>query len=129
LRSDENIRRVVISSGKVYYDLLDAREAGNHDDIYLLRVEQLYPFPARTLIHELSRFPNAEVVWAQEEPKNMGGWTFVEPLLEWVLEHATTASKRSRYIGRSASAATATGLASQHAKEQKAIVDQAMAVD
>jgi 2-oxoglutarate dehydrogenase E1 component len=127
LRSDDNIRRVVISSGKVYYDLLEAREAGQHDDVYLLRVEQLYPFPARTLIQELNRFPNAEVVWAQEEPRNMGGWSFVEPLLEWVLEHARTASRRPRYIGRSASAATATGLASLHAREQKAIADQAMA--
>ena len=126
LKSDDRIRRVVISSGKVYYDLLEARDAGGHDDIYLLRLEQLYPFPARTLIQELARFPNAEVVWAQEEPRNMGGWFFVEPLLEWVLDHAKTASKRPRYAGRPASAATATGLASQHAKEQRSVVDQAM---
>ncbi|MGD9804005.1 MAG: 2-oxoglutarate dehydrogenase E1 component [Hyphomicrobiaceae bacterium] len=127
LKPDDKIRRVVISSGKVYYDLLDARNKGGHDDIYLLRLEQLYPFPARTLIQELSRFPNAEVVWVQEEPRNMGGWFFVEPLLEWVLDHAKTASRRARYIGRHASAATATGLASQHATEQRALVAQAMA--
>ena len=107
--------------------MLDGREAGGHDDIYLMRVEQLYPFPARTLIQELSRFPNAEIVWAQEEPKNMGSWFFVEPLLEWVLDHAKTASRRPRYIGRPASAATATGLASKHASEQRAVVEQAMA--
>jgi 2-oxoglutarate dehydrogenase E1 component len=126
LKSDDKIRRVVISSGKIYYDLLDARDAGGHDDVYLLRLEQLYPFPARTLIQELARFPNAEIVWAQEEPRNMGGWSFVEPLLEWVLDHAKTASRRARYAGRPASAATATGLASQHTKEQRSVVDQAL---
>ena len=126
LKSDDNIRRVVISSGKIYYDLLEARDTGGHDDVYLLRLEQLYPFPARTLIQELARFPNAEIVWAQEEPRNMGGWFFVEPLLEWVLDHAKTASRRARYAGRPASAATATGLASQHTKEQRSVVDQAL---
>jgi 2-oxoglutarate dehydrogenase E1 component len=92
-----------------------------------MRVEQLYPFPARTLIQELARFPNAEVVWAQEEPRNMGAWTFVEPLLEWVLDHAKTASRRPRYVGRPASASPATGQASKHASEQRAVCDQAMA--
>ncbi|MBS0243006.1 MAG: 2-oxoglutarate dehydrogenase E1 component, partial [Proteobacteria bacterium] len=90
LKADAQIRRVVLCSGKVYYDLYEAREAAGIDDIYILRVEQLYPFPAKALIQELSRFPNAEVVWAQEEPRNMGSWTFVEPLLEWVLDHAKT---------------------------------------
>jgi 2-oxoglutarate dehydrogenase E1 component len=127
LKPDREIRRVVLCSGKVYYDLLESREASGQDDVYLLRVEQLYPFPARTLVQELGRFPNAEVVWAQEEPKNMGSWHFVEPLLEWVLDHAKTASRRPRYAGRPASAATATGLASQHAREQRAVMDQALA--
>ncbi len=127
LKPDEKIRRVVLCSGKVYYDLFDGREAGGHDDVYLMRVEQLYPFPARTLIQELARFPNAEVVWAQEEPRNMGSWSFVESLLEWVLDHAKTASRRPRYIGRPASAATATGQASKHASEQRSVVEQAMA--
>ena len=97
------------------------------DDVYLLRVEQLYPFPARALIHELSRFPKAEMVWAQEEPKNMGAWSFIEPNLEWVLDRAGGRSKRAGYVGRAASAATATGLASKHAQEQKAIMQQALA--
>jgi 2-oxoglutarate dehydrogenase E1 component len=128
LRADEKIRRVVLCSGKVYYDLYEAREAAGIDDIYLMRVEQLYPFPARALIEELSRFPAAEVVWCQEEPKNMGGWSFIEPNLEWVLEHAgTRSSTRPRYAGRPASAATATGLASKHAAEQKALIEQALA--
>ena len=106
---DEKIRRVVLCSGKVYYDLYEAREAAGIDDVYLLRVEQLYPFPARALMHELGRFPKAEMVWCQEEPKNMGAWTFIEPNLEWVLEHIDAKHKRPRYAGRPASASTATG--------------------
>ena len=86
LVADDEIRRVVLCSGKVYYDLYEARDAQGIDDVYLLRVEQLYPFPARALIHELSRFTKADIVWCQEEPKNMGAWTFIEPNLEWVLD-------------------------------------------
>ena len=127
LKPDAQIRRVVLSSGKIYYDLYEGREAAGIDDVYLMRVEQLYPFPARALMQELGRFPNAEVVWAQEEPKNMGAWSFIEPNLEWVLERAGGKSKRASYVGRASSAATATGLASKHAQEQKAIVEQALA--
>jgi 2-oxoglutarate dehydrogenase E1 component len=127
LVSDDKIRRVVLCTGKVYYDLFEAREAAGVDDVYLMRIEQLYPFPMRALISELGRFANAEIVWAQEEPRNMGAWTFVDPNLEWVLDHVKTGSKRARYVGRPASAATATGLASKHASEQKAICDQAFA--
>jgi 2-oxoglutarate dehydrogenase E1 component len=128
LRSDQQIRRVVLCTGKVYYDLYEAREAAGIDDVYLMRMEQLYPFPARALIAELSRFPQAEIVWAQEEPKNMGAWSFVEPNIEWVLQHLEPPrSVRPRYVGRPASAATATGLASKHNQEQKAITELALA--
>jgi 2-oxoglutarate dehydrogenase E1 component len=127
LKPDAQIRRVVLSSGKIYYDLYEGREAVGIDDVYLMRLEQLYPFPARALIQELGRFPNAEIVWAQEEPKNMGAWSFIEPNLEWVLERSGGKSKRASYVGRASSAATATGLASKHAQEQKAIVEQALA--
>jgi 2-oxoglutarate dehydrogenase E1 component len=127
LREDRDIRRVVLCSGKVYYDLFEAREAAGIDDVYLLRVEQYYPFPARTLIAELGRFGKAEVVWAQEEPKNMGAWSFMEPNLEWVLQHLELAAKRPAYAGRPASAATATGLLSRHNQEQKALLEQALA--
>ena len=85
LARDDKIRRVVLCSGKVYYDLYEEREKRGIDDVYLLRVEQLYPFPLKSLVKELSRFKKAEMVWCQEEPKNMGAWTFVEPYLEWVL--------------------------------------------
>ena len=85
LARDEKIRRVILCSGKVYYDLYEDREKRGIDDVYMLRVEQLYPFPLKALVKELSRFKKAEIVWCQEEPKNMGSWTFVEPYLEWVL--------------------------------------------
>jgi len=127
LRADQKMRRVVLCSGKVYYDLYEAREAAGIDDIYLLRIEQLYPFPARALIGELSRFPQAEIVWAQEEPRNMGAWSFIEPNIEWVLQHMESPRNvRPRYIGRPSSAATATGLAPKHGQEQKALVAQAL---
>ncbi len=126
LKPDAGMRRVVLCSGKVYYDLYEAREAAGMDDVYLLRVEQLYPFPLKALVAELSRFPNADIVWCQEEPQNMGAWSFVAPQLEWVLERAPTQSKRASYAGRHASASTATGQASRHAAEQKALIEQAL---
>jgi 2-oxoglutarate dehydrogenase E1 component len=127
LASDEKIRRVVICSGKVYYDLYEEREKRGVDDVYLLRVEQLYPFPAKALLRELSRFKNAEIVWCQEEPKNMGAWSFVEPFLEWVLGQLGAKSKRVRYAGRPASAATATGLMSKHLAQLKTLLDECLA--
>ncbi len=126
LKPDREIRRVVLCSGKVYYDLLDAREAAGIDDVYLLRLEQLYPFPARSLLQELGRFSHAELVWCQEEPRNMGAWTYIEPNLEWVLEHLEARYRRARYAGRPAAASTAAGQASRHAKEQKALVEEAL---
>ena len=123
---DDKIRRVVLCSGKVYYDLYEEREKRGIDDIYLLRVEQLYPFPARALIQELSRFKDAETVWCQEEPKNMGAWSFIEPNLEWVLDHIQAEHRRPRYVGRPSSAATATGLMSKHLRERKAFLDEAL---
>jgi 2-oxoglutarate dehydrogenase E1 component len=127
LVKDAKIRRVVLCSGKVYYDLLEEREKRGIDDVYLLRVEQLYPFPLKSLAVELSRFKGADVVWCQEEPKNMGSWSFVEPYLEWVLGQAGSKVKRPRYVGRPASAATATGLMSRHLAQLKAFMDDAFA--
>jgi len=127
LVKDNKIRRVVLCSGKVYYDLYEEREKRGIDDVYLLRVEQLYPFPLKALVTELSRFKNADIVWCQEEPKNMGSWTFVEPYLTWVLEQATSKVKRPRYAGRPASAATATGLMSTHLAQLNAFLEEAFA--
>jgi len=123
---DDKIRRVVLCSGKVYYDLYEERGKRGIDDIYLLRMEQLYPFPARALIQELTRFKDTEMIWCQEEPKNMGAWSFVEPNLSWVLEHIEAKHKRPRYVGRPSSAATATGLMSKHVHEMKAFLDEAL---
>jgi hypothetical protein len=117
---DDKIRRVVLCSGKVYYDLYEEREKRGIDDVYLMRVEQLYPVPLKALVHELARFKNAEVVWCQEEPRNMGAWHFIEPYLEWVLNQIHAPNRRPRYAGRAASAATATGLMSKHLAQLKA---------
>ena len=126
LQPDNKIRRVVLCSGKVYYDLFEEREKRGIDDIYLLRIEQLYPVPLKTLVQELTRFKGAEFVWCQEEPRNMGGWHFIEPYLEWVLNQINATHKRPRYAGRAASAATATGLMSKHLAQLKAFLDEAL---
>ncbi len=126
LKPDDQIRRVVLCSGKVYFDLLDEREKRGLDDIYLLRLEQFYPWPMKSISHELSRFPNAELVWCQEEPKNMGGWSFVDPWLELTLEKLPLKAKRARYAGRPASASTAAGQMSKHLKELEAFLQEAL---
>ena len=126
LRPDEEIRRVVLCSGKVYYDLVEEREKRGVDDVYLLRVEQLYPFPLKAAVSELSRFRQAEIVWCQEEPRNMGAWFFVEPYLEWVLNQVGAEHRRPRYVGRPASAATATGLMSKHLAQLQAFLNDAL---
>ncbi len=126
LVADDKIRRVVLCSGKVYYDLYEEREKRDIDDIYIMRIEQLYPVPLKALVHELARFKNAEVVWCQEEPRNMGAWHFIEPYLEWVLNQIHAPNRRPRYAGRAASAATATGLMSKHLAQLKAMLDEAL---
>ncbi len=129
LKPDAEIRRVVMCSGKVYYDLLEERDARGIDDIYLLRVEQFYPFPAMSMVKELERFGQAEVIWCQEEPKNQGAWSFIEPNIEWVLSRIEAANKRPRYVGRPASASPATGLASQHKAQQSTLVNDALTIE
>ncbi len=126
LKPDADIRRVVMCSGKVYYDLLAERDNREASDIYLLRLEQFYPFPVQSLNHELSRFKDAELIWCQEEPKNQGYWTFVEPNLEWVLNKIGARHGRARFVGRAAAASPATGLASRHKAEQEALVSEAL---
>ena len=123
---DDKIRRVVLCSGKVYYDLYEEREKRGIDDVYLMRVEQLYPVPLKALVQELGRFKSAELVWCQEEPRNMGAWHFIEPYLEWVLNQIHAPNKRPRYAGRAAAAATATGLMSKHLAQLKAFLDEAL---
>ena len=129
LKADKDIKRIILCSGKVYYDILEEREKRNLSDTYILRVEQLYPFPKQPLLQELKRFKNVErVVWCQEEPKNQGAWTFLEHRLEDVLEESSLKLTRARYAGRAAGAATATGLLGNHIKQQDALVDEALTI-
>jgi 2-oxoglutarate dehydrogenase E1 component len=123
---DAKIQRVVLCSGKVYYDLYDEREKRRIDDIYLLRIEQLYPFPTKALMTELSRFKEAEIVWCQEEPRNQGGWVFVDIFLEWVLNQIDAKHRRARYAGRPASASTAVGQMSLHLAQLKTFLEEAL---
>ncbi|MEG9884356.1 MAG: 2-oxoglutarate dehydrogenase E1 component [Hyphomicrobiales bacterium] len=125
LPDDDKVKRVILCSGKVYYDLYKEREVRARNDVYLLRLEQLYPFPTDTLSSELARFPNAGMVWCQEEPENMGAWRFVQPRFEQALDRVGAKRKRPRYVGRPDSAATAAGLMSNHQKQLKAFLDQA----
>ena len=129
LVADDKIKRVVMCSGKVYYDLLEERDARGIDDIYLMRLEQFYPFPAISMVKELERFKGAEMIWCQEEPKNQGAWTFIEPNIEWVLTRIGADHSRPRYVGRATSASPATGLASQHKAQQEALVNEALSIE
>ena len=125
--ADPSIHRVVLVSGKLFYELAEARDAAGDKETLILRVEQLYPFPADALIAAFSRMPNVEtLVWAQEEPKNQGSWTFVEPYLEKVLAEVKAKPTRPTYAGRKAAAATATGLARNHAAQQAALIAEAL---
>ncbi|MCB1353934.1 MAG: 2-oxoglutarate dehydrogenase E1 component [Rhodobacteraceae bacterium] len=128
LAEDDKIRRVVMCSGKVYFDLLAERDARDLSDVYIMRLEQFYPFPALSLTKELGRFKNADVIWCQEEPKNQGYWTFVEPNLEWVLDRIGAKHTRPHYVGRPASASPATGLAREHKAQQDALVNEALTI-
>jgi 2-oxoglutarate dehydrogenase E1 component len=127
LKPDAEIKRVLLCSGKVYFDLVERRASTGRDDVYILRLEQFYPWPLKSISKELKRFKTAELVWVQEEPKNMGGWTFVDPWLELTLDRLNIAAKRARYVGRPASASTAAGLMSRHQKELEAFLTEAFA--
>ncbi|WP_421724880.1 2-oxoglutarate dehydrogenase E1 component [Bauldia sp.] len=126
LVADDKIRRVVLCSGKVYYDLHAERAKRGINDVYILRVEQLYPFPAKALVAELGRFLKADIVWCQEEPRNMGAWAFVEPYIEWVLRQVGAETQRPRYAGRAAAASPATGLMSKHLEQLETFVEEAL---
>ena len=125
---DGQVARVVLCSGKVYYDLYEELERRKLKEVYILRLEQLYPFPVKSLSAELARFKGAEFVWCQEESANMGAWSFVEPRLEDVLRAIGAARAQLRYVGRPASAAPATGLYARHLQEQKKLIDEALSL-
>ncbi|WP_135466656.1 2-oxoglutarate dehydrogenase E1 component [Crenalkalicoccus roseus] len=124
---EEKVRRVVLCTGKVYYDLLAERRERGIGDVAIIRVEQLYPFPANSLAGALAPYRNAEVVWCQEEPENMGAWGFMDRRIEKVLAGLDIKAKRPLYVGREEAASPATGLAKVHQQQQEALVRQALA--
>ncbi|WP_298671962.1 2-oxoglutarate dehydrogenase E1 component [uncultured Sphingomonas sp.] len=125
--ADVDTKRVVLCTGKVAYDLIEARDAAGDKNTQIIRIEQLYPFPGEPLTARLARMPNVEeVIWAQEEPRNNGYWFFVEPYIEQALVNAKSPVKRPRYAGRAAAASPATGLMKRHQAEQGALVADAL---
>jgi len=127
LVDDAKVRRVVLCTGKVYFDLRAHRREQKINDVAIIRIEQLYPFPFNTLATVLGRYKNAEFVWCQEEPENMGAWNFVDRKIERVLWPLDVKGKRPRYAGRGEAAATATGLLRRHNAEQARLVADAIA--
>ena len=123
---NKSVERVVFCTGKVYYDLLEEREAAQQNSVKIVRLEQLYPFPKDTVEAILSETPEAEIAWCQEEPRNMGSWTFVRDYFEDAMAEAGISSQRLIYAGRPEAASPATGSASRHKKEQQTLVNDAL---
>lgn len=128
LVKDDKIKRVILCTGKVYYDLLQERRDRGIDDVTIIRLEQLYPFPSKALAAEIAPFKNADVVWCQEEPENQGAWFFVDRRIEAVLSELKHKAGRPKYVGRVASASPATGSNKRHLQEQAQLVDEALSV-
>jgi len=126
LKPDDKIRRVVLCTGKVYYDLVQAREEKGIDDVAIVRVEQLYPWPKDRVKSEVERYTNADVVWCQEEPANMGYWMFVLPRLQVMMDEIGKPHQHVIYVGRKAAASPATGIFKNHVAEQTKLVEQAL---
>jgi len=125
LEKDEKINKVVLCSGKIYFDLLESREEAKNGQIFFIRIEQLYPFPVKTLAQNLKRFKkNAKFYWCQEEPKNMGAWNTARNYIEWTLDHIKAKNREVKYIGRQSAASPATGYLKKHLAQQKEIIEK-----
>ena len=125
LKESSKIKKIIMCSGKVYFDLLEAREKLKKDDVILFRIEQLYPFPAKTLVKELKPYAkNAKFFWCQEEPKNMGAWFSVRDYIQWTLDTIKANNNKISYIGRSPDASPATGYAKRHISQQQEIINK-----
>ena len=123
LRKDKKIKKVVMCSGKIYFDLIEAREKAKDDKTVFIRIEQLYPFPAKALLNELKPYAkNAQFFWCQEEPKNMGAWFSVRDYIQWTLDSIKASNNKVSYIGRSPDASPATGYAKRHISQQQEII-------
>jgi len=124
LKKSNKIRKVILCSGKVYFDLLEAREKLKTDDVVIYRIEQLYPFPIKSLVKEIKVYrKNAKFYWCQEEPKNMGAWFSVRDYIQWTLGYIGANNREISYIGRSPAASPATGYATRHIAQQKEIIE------
>ena len=127
LKKDKEIKKVIMCSGKVYFDLVEAREKIKNDKVYIIRIEQLYPFPAKTLAKELKRFKvNSHFFWCQEEPQNMGAWNTAKNYIQWTLDYVKAKNKNVEYIGRKPAASPATGYLKKHLAQQKEIIDKVL---
>ena len=125
LKKPKKIKKVILCSGKVYFDLLEAREKMKVDDVIIYRIEQLYPFPAKALAKELKPYAkNATFHWCQEEPKNMGAWFSVRDYIHWTLDNIRAKNNQISYIGRSPDATPATGFAKRHISQQQEIINK-----
>lgn len=124
----KDVKRVVLCSGKVYYDLFEAREKAGIKNVALVRLEQFYPFPEKSLADELAKYPNAEVIWCQEEPENQGAWTFLDRRIEKAMVSVKHKAGRPVYVGRPEAAAPATGSLKTHTKEQERLINEALKV-
>ena len=124
LKKDKKIEKIIMCSGKIYFDLLEAREKAKNNKVVFIRIEQLYPFPAKTLALELKRYTNAKFYWCQEEPQNMGAWNTVKNYIERTLEIIQFKSDNIKYIGRKPSSSTATGNLNKHLAQQKEILEK-----
>jgi 2-oxoglutarate dehydrogenase E1 component len=127
LKKDKDIKKVVMCSGKVYFDIIEAREKIKNDQVYMLRIEQLYPFPVKTLAQELKRFKkDAKFYWCQEEPQNMGAWNIARNYIQWTLDYIKAENREVNYIGRKAAASPASGYLKKHLAQQKKIIEKVL---
>jgi 2-oxoglutarate dehydrogenase E1 component len=127
LEKDAKIKKVIICSGKIYFDLLEAREKIKNKKVFLIRIEQLYPFPVKTLAKELKRFKkNSKFYWCQEEPQNMGAWNSARNYIEWSLNYIKAENNKVKYIGRKPAASPATGYIKKHLAQQKEIIEKVL---
>ena len=124
LGRDKKIKKVVMCSGKVYFDLIEAREKNKNNETVFIRVEQLYPFPVKPLAKELKKYKNAKFFWCQEEPMNQGAWNTVRNYIDKTLEIIRVKGERVNYVGRNAAASPATGNLNKHLAEQKKILEK-----
>ena len=125
LKKANKIKKVILCSGKIYFDLLEAREKIKKDDVVIFRIEQLYPFPVKSLVKEIKPYvKNAQFYWCQEEPKNMGAWFSVRDYIQWTLDYIGASNNKISYIGRNPAASPATGYAKRHLAQQREIIDE-----